>query len=166
MHPFYFDFCCSMLTFGTNFNSWARNEKKQVPVVTNAKHGLALGTILTSAFVATLQDYSASSLQAVMLFPCVISLTTSGVAYVARKNSKFSSQKINSLEQKVGKLLDSSSRIASVAMLLFLAPSASAAPVLFALTTLFVAHNFLNGRWHDRKAAENNALQHSIQNVQ
>jgi hypothetical protein len=111
--------------------------------LSNVRNGLALGAIFNSAIAAQFQNFSISSLTTLMLAPCLISVAISGLAYVARRNNYYPEQ-MDAMEHKLGKLLDVSSRLASVATLLLLVPSASASPLFFTVTAGLVGYNL----WH------------------
>lgn len=148
MNPIYFGVCSWLVAMGTCCNLYARQIKKQPydksgQALMNAVNAIGLGCILTTAVVATVPLSSLPNLNVFMQSPFLISITTSGLAYLARKSTYFS-REMNAMEQKLGKLLDMSTLIMSIATYLLLAPNASISPMAFAFNTALGAFNLLD----------------------
>lgn len=137
-----------MLSAGTVANLQARLDPKDADnrflrALSNARNGLALGAIFESAMMAQFQNFSRYSTTITLFAPCLISIATSGGAYVARRNNYYP-QQMDTIEKNLGRFLDVSNRIASVATLLLLVPSASTSPFMFTMTAGLVGFNL----WH------------------
>jgi hypothetical protein len=149
MNTFFLDFRLYALMTSSVFNYQVREVMRQrlmnsekykgfSQLMINLIQSIALSSILLTAETMFFPNRKFS-----VIIPIVMSLTTSGLTYVAY-GIGYSSQNLELIHENLGSFMNLIGRISSVFILILLAPHASKAPLIFGLAGTFVALNIMD----------------------
>lgn len=150
MNSILIDSCFYMLSSAACTSCQTRNFKKNINydridrLLYNLSQALSLGLVFGTAAMAVTRENLSLRFFIPILMTSAISLATSGLTYIAHRNNCFS-QKMEVIDQNLGKFMDIICRVSSAVLLILLVPYAPKSPIMFSLATGVILINSVQG---------------------